>query len=211
MTAQDREHPPDLLEKFWSVLGGLIAPDPGLRSQALDELGGLEGFPHQPLLVFGLATRLIDPDLEVRSQAVKLMGSILAGEGSTPDIGEDSLAHLSAYLAGFNAEQYVMLLEVSAAYLAGEEAVGNILRVSSFAGRFLRGIVNNRKLPVDIRQQAVFFCGEIGFLDTAATLKNLVERIEKHRDRAGIKPGSRAKTDQEALYLQAVSALSKLE
>ncbi len=193
------------------ILESLIAPDANLRVQALEDLQAMDNYQEDLLAVFLLATRLSDPDLEIRLQAVKMVGGLLAGDGTRPVLAERQLECLAEHLAGFGKEQYLRLLEVAVAYQSAEEPVGKILKVCSYAGKALSGILNDRKLPVEIRRQAIFYCGEGGFLSTTVALKNLIQRLEK--DRPSSQASARAKTrvEQEALYLTAVSALTKLE
>lgn len=211
MTGQEPLSPAGINPELQEILERLISPDVHLRREAVDELAVVEGVEKDPLLVYLLATRLNDPDLEVRFQVVKEFGRMLAFEGGTQVLQGRPWEFLVNYLAGFEKEQYVKLLEVGEAYLAAEDPLIAILRVCSYAGKSLGGIVNDRKLPVRIRQQAIFFCGEIGFLSTAAALRNLISRVEKERSRQGFEAGRRGKKDQEALYTYALSALGKLE
>lgn len=74
------------------------------------------------------------------------------------------------------------------------------------------GIVNDRKLPVEIRQQALNFCGAVGFLSAEAAIRNLLQRIEKERNRTtGQFPRRKKHHDEEQLFPYAVTALAKLE
>lgn len=211
MSPQEREIVKEASRPVWETLTRLVSPDPDLRRKALEALPQLEGYPREPLLVYLLATRLTDPDLEIRLQAVRMLGGLLGREGGAGQLGRTALEYLAGYLAGLEISQYVSLLEVSAAYLAAEKPLSSILKMCSYAGKSLSGIVNDQKLPVNIRQQAVFFCGEIGFLNTAPALKALIQRVEKDRGRADKQPGGRISQDRESLYLPALAALSKLE
>jgi hypothetical protein len=189
----------------------LVSPNAVSRNQALESLLNISELPHQPLLVYLLATRILDPDIQIRTRAVKIVHDLLEGCGSWERIDNLSLEYLAEFLMGFGKDGLIKLLEISADYLAAEEAVGSILKLSSYAGKTLSGIVSDRKVALQVRQQAVFFSGEIGFLSTIPAIKNLVNRIEKERDRTKRKSGRDLEQDLETLYLQAVAALSKLE
>ncbi|RLD00977.1 MAG: hypothetical protein DRI46_05850 [Chloroflexi bacterium] len=71
--------------------------------------------------------------------------------------------------------------------------------------------MNDRKLPVEIRQQALYFCGEVGYLNTAISIRNLIQRIEKNRARSGLITPRKRQLDEERLFPYAVTALGKLE
>ncbi len=171
----------------------------------------VEDFHLDPVLVYLLATRLTDPELEVRFQVIKLLGSLLDFKNEEQVLQGRALECLVGYLAAFEKSQYVKMLEVSEAYLAAEEPLAAILRICSYAGKPLGGIVNDRKLPVRVRQQAIFFCGEIGFLSAASALRNLISRVDKDRHKQGNHADRQDRKDLEALYNHAVSALGKLE
>jgi hypothetical protein len=107
--------------------------------------------------------------------------------------------------------QLVKLLEISVAYLSAEDAIIKILKLCSYAGKALGGIVNDRRLPVEIRQQAIFYSGEVGFLTTAKALRNLVQRTRKTTAKPGLITTRKKHLDEEALLPFAEAALVKLE
>ncbi len=197
--------------QVWEILERLIAPDPALREIALEEIGGLDGFQEQPLLIYLLATRLLDPNLEIRFHAVQTLGPLVDFEPPGEGLPERSLQVLTGFTTQMDKDQLVKLLEVSVAYLAAEEAIINLLKLCSFAGKALGGIVNDRKLPVEIRQQAIFYCGEVGFLSTSRVIKNLIQRIQKDNAKPGLIRTRRKHHNEEQLLPYAVAALGKLE
>jgi hypothetical protein len=193
------------------TLENLIAPDPDLRENALEELESLEGFKEQPLMVYLLATRLLDPDLEIRFHAVQILGKLLDFDPPAGGLPDKSLKTLTEFTTQLEKEQLIKLLEVSVGYLAAEESIVNILKLCSYAGKALGGIVNDRKLPVEVRQQAIYFCGEVGFLSTETAIRNLIQRIGKEKARPGLIPTRRKHLDEKRLLPFAVAALTKLE
>lgn len=196
---------------LWTTLENLIAPDPDLRDAALEELGHLEGCQDQPLLIYLLATRLLDPDLEVRFHAVQLIGNLLSYDPPNEGLPDDSLKTLAEFTTHLEKEQLIKLMEVSVKYLAAEDPLVNILKLCSYAGKALGGIVNDRKLPVEIRQQAIYFCGEVGFLNTATAIRNLIRRVGKDKAKSGLNLTRKKHQDEGKLLPYAVAALSKLE
>lgn len=201
----------DRMAKAWGELENLVSPDPDQRESALEALEIQGDFLEQPLTIYLLATRIIDPDLHIRFHAVRMLGRLL--DMSQPEAGlpERSFKAVTAFTTQMDRGQLIRLLEVSAGFLAAEEAVARILTLCSYAGNDLGGIVNDRKLPVEIRQQALFYCGEIGFLTAATAIRNLIQRIEKGRKRPGPTASRRKHLDEESLFSFAAAALSKLE
>jgi HEAT repeat protein len=197
--------------QVWAVMERLIDPDPMVRETALEDLPSLTEWQDQPLVIYLLANRLMDPNLEVRFHAVQLLGDVLNPESSSDELPAESLKSLTTYTTQIDKGQLIKLLEVSVAYLAAEEAIVRILQLCSYAGKVLGGIVNDRKLPLELRQQAIFMCGEVGFLSTAEAIRNLIQRVDKTRTRTGLIAARKKYLDEEALLPFAEAALAKLE
>jgi hypothetical protein len=189
----------------------LIDPDPALRETALEELQSLNDVGDQPLIIYLLTTRLMDPVLEIRFRVVQSVGGLLSGDSHQGSLSDHSLQVLTAFTTQIDKHQLVKLLEVSAAYLAAEEAIMGILRLCSYAGKVLGGIVNDRKLPVEIRQHAIFYSGEVGFLSATGAIRNLVQRNRKSKARPEWIPIRKKHLDEEILLPFAEAALGKLE
>jgi len=197
-------------DEIWQAAEGLVSPNSVEREKALDYLLDQGAPAKSPLIVYLLATRLSDPDLEVRFHIVKALGSVLVGEVEGGELLDPVLKQLQSFLAYLNTEQLLNLLEVSEQYLSAEESLIGIFRLASYAGIRLSGIVNDWKNPLGIRQKAIYFCGEAGYLETRTTLKGLVSRIE-NRNQRPTRSSVRKKTmDENQLYPYAVAALEKL-
>jgi len=197
-------------DEIWQAAEGLVSPNSIEREKALDYLLD-QGVPAKsPLITYLLATRLSDPDLEVRFHIVKALGSVLVGGVEGGELLDPVLKQLQSFLAYLNTEQILDLLEVSEQYLSAEESLIGIFRLASYAGNRLSGIVNDRKNPLGIRQKAIYFCGEAGYLETRTTLKGLVSRIENRNQRPTRSPVRKKAMDENQLYPYAVAALEKL-
>ncbi len=197
-------------DEIWQAAEGLVSPNSGEREKALDYLLDQGAPAKSPLIAYLLATRLSDPDLEVRCHFVKALGSVLLGEEEGEVLLDPVLRQLQSYLAYLNTEQILDLLEVSEQYLSAEESLIGIFRLASYAGNRLSGIVNDRKIPLGIRQKAIYFCGEVGYLETSTTLEVLVSRIEKRNQMLTRSPIRKRTIDENQLYPYAVAALEKL-
>lgn len=193
------------------ILENLISPDPYLRDKGLEELDSMEGFQDHPIMVYMLSTRILDPDLEVRFHAIQILGKLLQENLSMERMPEKSFLTVTEFTTQLEKQQLIKLLEVAEAYLAAEGAITSILKLCSYAGKGLGGIVNDRRLPVEIRQQAIHFCGEVGFLTTVTVIQNLIQRVEKNRSKPGLIKSRKKHLDEESLFPYAVTALGKLE
>ena len=197
-------------QRLWETAENLISPDPYLRENALDQLKEIDGLDRSPLIAYLLISRISEPELEIRFHLIQLLGSLVDYDSPGQHLSDQSLGIAKDALDQINKFQLIRLLEVSDSYLAGENAIKSILKLSSYAGGVLSGIVNDWKLPISIRQQAVFYCGECGYLSSKPTLQNLIQRVEKTRNRPGGGSERKKNREDEFLYPYAVSALGKL-
>ena len=197
---------------LWRAAEKLVSPQPVLRDEGLDYLFNEGVFSNSPLAAFLLATRITDDDLEVRFHAIQYLGSLLDFEGSKNGVFTDQpLKYVHSYLLGFGENQIAQMLEVAEAYFSAENAIVNILKICSYAGILLSGIVNDRKKPPYLRRKAVYFSGEIGLVEMVPVLENLILRIEKNRTRPDRALSSSLKKEEEELYTEAVVALDKMK
>jgi hypothetical protein len=74
------------------------------------------------------------------------------------------------------------LLQVTEYDKTAEAAVMDILSCCSYAGSHLSEILSNRELPQEIRKQAAFFIGQIGYLDALPVLERMASRMETRGD-----------------------------
>jgi len=200
-----------LKTEIWIAAENLVSANPLEREQALEFLKEEGIFKISPLAAYLLATRTTDEDLEVRYHSIQVLGELLDFEDSR-GIGLTDLAlkHVHGYFAQIGKDQMIRLLEAGESYLAAENALLNIFKISSYAGDILSVIVNDRKIPNSIRLQAIFFGGEAGFLELVPVFRNLVQRIEKSRERARRKLAEKLLKEEDVIYSSAIVALGKL-
>ena len=200
-----------LKNEIWIAAENLVSAMPLEREQALDFLRDKGIFRSSPLVAYLLATRAIDEDLEVRYHSIQVLGELLDFEDSS-EMGLTDLAlkHVHGFFAQIGKDQMIRLLEVRESYLAAEDALLNILKISSYAGDILSGIVNDRKIPASIRQAAIFLGGEAGFLELVPVFQNMVQKIEKSRVRTGRNLAEKLLKEEDVIYSSAVVALRKL-
>jgi len=197
-------------QEVWQTAEKLVSPRSGDREEALDTLVEKGAPRNSPLVAYLLATRISDPDLEVRFHMIKVLGEMLAGENSGEYIPDPVLQQLHGFLAHLNKNQILDMLEIADQYLSSEESLLRILKLCSYAGSVMSGIVNDRKLPISIRQRAIYFCGEIGFLETTSVLQRLVQLVEKRNQKQARVPLRKKTQEESKLYPFAIAALEKL-
>ena len=198
-------------QRLWETAEGLLSPEPNTRESSLDNLKEIDGFYRSPLIASLLVSRISEPDLEIRFHLIQLLGSLVDIDSPGQHFADQALILAKDALDQLEKIQLIRLLEVSDRYLTAERSVRNILKLSSYAGVGLSGIVNDRKILVSLRQQAVFYCGEVGYLSSRPTLQNLVKRVDKSRNRRGGGQERKKSRDEDFLYPFVISALEKLE
>ena len=149
---------------LWDIAEGLLSPDIHIRESSLDQITEIEDYTKSPLIASLLVSRISEPDLEIRFHVVQLLGSLVDLNTSGQCFSDQALVYAQNSLEQIGKDQLVKLLEVSDKYLTSVKAISAILNMISYAGNSLSGIVNDRKQPVTVRQQAIFYCGEVGFL-----------------------------------------------
>lgn len=198
-------------QRLWKIAEGLVSPDQDTRAISLNSLAGIDGFNRSPLIASILVSRISEPDIDLRYHLILLLGSLIEFDSPDEHFSEESLVFAKYALDQLDKSQLIRLLEVFDSYLTAERAITHILRLSSYAGVGLSGIVNDWKLPVSIRQGAVFYCGEVGYLSSRPTLENLIQRVERIRNRSREGSERKKNQDEEFLYPFVIAALDKLK
>ena len=188
----------------------LVSPRVVKREAALDYLMKGDYGRKSPLIAYLIATRISDPDLEFRFHVIQAIGKILSPDSDGNLTAEVIVSHLHLVVAYLNKGQILDILAVADQYILAEKGIVEIFKLSSYAGSILSDIVNDQKIPVSIRQQAIYYCGEVGFLDTIPTLEGLKSRVDKRKlNEDGTHKQKRARAEA-FLYPFALAALDKL-
>lgn len=203
----------DRLPQVWRELEDLTSPDNHTREEGLSNLVARDAHRRSPLVAYVLATRLTDPDLHLRYRAVQALGEVLNlrdGDDPTPELVRH---HLQGFISHMRKRQIFALLQVAEQFGAAEESVASILNLCSFGGAALSEIINDRKAPLPVRQKAIFFSGQVGFVDTIPALERLMYRLQSgHEDQTHMdfvdSPGREGEGD---LLIYARAALDKLQ
>lgn len=197
---------------LWDAAEKLISPRSNLREEALDQLYSTGTFAYSPLAAYLLATRVADNDIEVRFHAIQYLGSLLEYDRPENRVFDDrALKYVHRFFVEIEKSQAEKILEVAEIYLAAESSIINIFKICSCAGPVLSGIVNDRKCAPYLRQQAVFFSGEIGLVEMVPVLENLIQRMEKSRRKPDRTLSYEQLQEEEELYIKAVVALDKMK
>lgn len=168
----------ELFPEVWAVLEGLGHPDEQRRRVSLAYLSDSGAHRLSPLVVYVLATRITDPDIDTRVKVIRLLGAVLSPD-SNGNPAPDVVRHqLTSYLSQMRTRQIFALLQVLAKEPGLESQVAALLSGCPFAGNHLADVVVSRKTPLEIRRKAVRLIGRVGYLDAIPALERLLSRLE---------------------------------
>jgi hypothetical protein len=189
---------------IYEAAEAMIASEQAVRRSGLERLIELQVGRVSPLVGYLLATRLMEPDLELRVQIVKALAGILEvdDQGQLPATAVyTSVVH---YLAGMRTRTIFALLQAAAFDSSIEPMVAKLLSHCSFAGTHLAEIITDRNAPLEIRKESVHFIGRIGYLDALPTLERQASRLESRRNGKNGFKGENQDGDNEATLLASI-------
>ena len=168
----------EFFPEVWNAVEGLSSPELLTRRESLDRLIVLDAPRLSPLVAYVLATRIFEPDLELRCRVVTALGKVLT-PSETGKVTLDAVRiHLKGYCYQMEHHGVIQLLEIAEEYPEAASGVAAMLNLCSQTGAFLVDIMVDRKEILTIRRQAISFIGQVGFLDAIPALERLEERLE---------------------------------
>ncbi|NIS83536.1 MAG: hypothetical protein GTO14_25815 [Anaerolineales bacterium] len=194
------------------ALEALVAPDPKVRKDGLAKLTALDAHRRSPLAAAILATRIREPDLELRTAIVDALAVVIAPgrEGERP--ADRVLRWVRNNLSSMRTREVFALLQILARSSRHRQQVCILLDACSFSGDTLVKILRDRSADVPIRIAAAEAIAEVGFLDAKTAIEDLHQRIAG-REAGQMQMGfaSRLDTEIEELLPALQEALLALE
>jgi hypothetical protein len=191
----------NLESDMWLVAEALISPDLGTRRDGFQRLLLLEALSSRPLLAYLLATRITEPDLNLRVDIVRGLGSLLLPAPDGKPVAEEVRRTLTYHLNRMRMRQVFSLLQVWAVTPEAGRQVACLLDACPYAGTYLVNIVNERKFDLALRQQAIQAIGQVGYLDALPALERLIQRVEARAETQRTLPLKSNTTDDETTLL----------
>lgn len=168
----------EIFPEVWAATQGLTSPDAAIRREALDRLIVLDAARLSPLVAYVLATRIFEPDLDLRRRVIETLGQLLL-PGETGKLAPPEVRiHLRSYCAQLEQRGVLLILEAADAYPEIETKAAALLNACSQSGALLAEIMSDRKVPIPLRRQAINFIARVGFLEAIPALEKLEERLE---------------------------------
>ena len=166
----------ELFPAVWRALEGSASPDVIDRNRGLDDLISLDAPRLSPLVAYMLATRLVDPNIKFRRRVIQTLGDIiLNSNGDKMPI--EVRRHLKAHCAVVGRGTVLSVLEVADFDPEIESQIAAIFNLCSHSGAILTELIADRKVPVLLRQQAIFYIGKVGFIEAIPRLERLADRL----------------------------------
>jgi len=168
----------EFFPEVWSAVEKLTSPDLLVRRDALDRLVVLDAARLSPLVAYVVATRIFEPDIALRYKVINLLGKILSPRETGKLTPPEVRLHLKEYCLLMGRRGFLQVLEVAEAYPEAESKIAALLNLCSQSGEELADIMTDRRIPLNLRRQAINFVGRVGFLDAMPSLEKLEQRLE---------------------------------
>jgi hypothetical protein len=172
----------ELFPAIWHAAEDLSNPSAAIRIRGLESMEHSSAARVSPLVVYLIATRLIDPDVEIRAKVVFILGGVLNPDENGNSATSAVLSHLFYYLSNMRTRQVYSILQVLFSHPELTAQVTRILGACPFAGNHLLELSNSRKVPLDLRRRAIWLIGQVGFLDAIPALERMQLRMEARRN-----------------------------
>ena len=168
----------EFFPEVWSAAEKLTSPELLVRRDALDRLIVLDAARLSPLVAYLVATRIFEPDLDLRNQVINLPGSILSPHETGKLTPPEVRFHLKEYCLMLGRRGIIHVLEVAEAHPEVESKVAALLNLCSQSGNELAKIMSDRRVSIGLRRQAINFIGRVGFIEAIPMLEKLEQRLE---------------------------------
>lgn len=168
----------ELYPAVWSALENLIGSNQHERLHALITLQEMKAARFSPLVAYILTTFLSDPDPQLRKNIIQAIGQILSPDEAGYPASSEVRAVLLRYLSRLRTRQIYSILQILADDQTLVTETEKIFNACPFAGNHLVEILNDPKVPLEIRKQSALMIGIVGFSDALAALEQIERRLE---------------------------------
>jgi HEAT repeat protein len=168
----------ELFPALWGAAEDLVSNHAAQRLRALERIEQIGAGRLSPLVAYLLSTRLSDPDLSVRSQAIRLVAEVLSRDQNNRMAPELVRQRVRAHINQMRTREIYGMLQAAAKDLTLEADVTRLLSGCPYAGNHLTEILGGRKTPVAIRRSAIRMIGQVGYLEAMTALDRMAARLE---------------------------------
>jgi hypothetical protein len=170
----------------WMAGEMFISPHIEERRRGLALLCGTETARTSSLTAHLLASRVEEPDLELRAQIVQALADYFEFRGREFRYPPEVRSNAAGLIRRFERTQVLALLELRLALQQGRvsgnpEALRRVFERLPDASTTLTQLAGDRDLNVPLRAAAIEVIGHVGFTDAWAALEGLALRLEGRR------------------------------
>ena len=167
----------ELFPAVWSAAEDLANSDVKVRLEGLATLSNMNAPRLSPLVTYLIATRLADPDLEMRYQVAMVLGDLFMPDEGGRAVDDKVRQYLTTYLSQMRTRLVFSLLQVAEKYLDADSNIAKLFNACPYAGEHLVEISSDRSNALSIRKKAIYFIGLVGYLDGIPALERLETRL----------------------------------
>lgn len=168
----------ELFPTVWSAAESLADPDAPTRRAGLAQLIELNAPRLSALVAYLIATRISDPDLEMRHQVVLVLGDLLVIDKEGHAADESVRQVITTYLSQMRTRTVFSLLQVAEKYPDADVQFTRLFNACPYAGEHLVEILSDRNNTLSVRKKAIDLVGLVGYLDAIPALERLEARLQ---------------------------------
>jgi hypothetical protein len=172
----------EVLPVVWNATELLTASDPVTRNHAIDAILELGVQKVSPLVAYMLATKLSDPEINIRRRVVYILGDLLMDTSASSEALENVRKTIINALLNMSEETIYGLLEVAVVDPMVDKFLFQLFNSCPTAGKYLGEILSQWKHPIPIRQKAIYLVGLVGYTEVLPVLERLSKRLEARQN-----------------------------
>jgi hypothetical protein len=191
----------ELFPKVWGAAEAIVDANVNNRRSGLETLAKMRAVQLSPLVAYLVCTRLTEPDLELRMLIVDMIGKALLqdeyGEQTLDEVRRALLFHLGH----IDLNHIMAIVETATHNPILDASIAAILKSCLKSGDYLIDIALDRKNGVNLRKQAIYFLGRVGYVDSTPSLERLILRLESRVNGQQSLPFTQVETTDEVELL----------
>lgn len=169
-------------DEVWSALEQLVSEKLEQRKNGLQKIVELQAIDKYPLVVYVVSTRLVEPDISLRADVVRLIATFHSINYQKKESSKEIFKTLYDYFDQIRNRQIYSLLQVAIYDTSLVDDVSYLIGLCSYAGRYLTEIVTDRKNPLELRVESLKIIESVGFIDVLPELNRILSRYERKND-----------------------------
>jgi hypothetical protein len=179
---ESTENYAEVLPVVWNAVECLVSPEPITRQLGIDSILELGVQKSSPLVAYMIAMRLGDTDINIRRRVIYIVADIISWEPGVRQVPDIVRKPVTYFLHDMGDEIVFGLLEVSVMEPQADKPISQILNSCPLGGKFLGNVLNEWKNPLAIREKAIYFIGEVGYMEMLPILERLLDRLEARQN-----------------------------